>query len=303
MEIGLVGLGNMGKALAERFSLKHDVYGFDANADRRNDLKNLEFTVVDNLSALGKFKYIVLSLPNAKVSNLVVDDLFTYLQPGSTIVETSTVKPEDMVNLQNKLKPVDINVVDASLLSGVAQMESGEAAVLLGGTQQDTENVYKIFDGLVHEISMTGDLGSAMAAKVINNAVAHAVMVVLTEALALGAATGVSGKSLVKILEDPDRGMLRPLKHRIAERILNGEYAGGMPIEAARKDSALALSLAQENNVPLFATMASDTVYELAVSKGYQRLDYAAIAKLWEEWMNLDFSSPEISGLEEKNNE
>jgi 3-hydroxyisobutyrate dehydrogenase-like beta-hydroxyacid dehydrogenase len=52
-------------------------------------------------------------------------------------------------------------------------------------------------------------------------------------------------------------------------------------MEAARKDSALALDLARSRGVPLFAMQASDSVYELALGRGLARQDYAAIASLW----------------------
>jgi 3-hydroxyisobutyrate dehydrogenase-like beta-hydroxyacid dehydrogenase len=57
-----------------------------------------------------------------------------------------------------------------------------------------------------------------------------------------------------------------------------------MPTEAARKDSTLALALAQSHRVPSLAFQAAHTVYELAAAQGYGRFDYAAIAKLWEHW-------------------
>lgn len=140
------------------------------------------------------------------------------------------------------------------------------------------------------EWSRVGDLGNAMALKVIHNAVIHAVMVVLVEAVAMAESTGADSRKLVEILKDPDRGLLRPLTHRVAERILGGSLEGGMPTEAALKDSTLALELAQAGNVPLFAIQSSHTVYEAAVAKGLGRLDYAAISKLWEDWRGFNFA-------------
>ena len=54
--------------------------------------------------------------------------------------------------------------------------------------------------------------------------------------------------------------------------------------------SALALQTAQDYGVPLFATLAAHTPYEIAQQKGMGDLDYASLAKLWEEWWGLDFT-------------
>ena len=121
-----------------------------------------------------------------------------------------------------------------------------------------------------------------MAAKVINNAVAHAEMVVLCEAAALAAAEGIALDDLRALLEQDDAGVKRPLSGRLAGRVRERRYDGGMPTEAARKDSTLALEMARAGGVPLFAMQAADTVYELALRAGLARKDYASIATLWE---------------------
>ena len=72
--------------------------------------------------------------------------------------------------------------------------------------------------------------------------------------------------------------------------MLDGNYAGGMSVMNARKDSTLALETAQDYGVPLFATLAAHTPYEIAQQKGMGELDYASLAKLWEEWCDLDFA-------------
>jgi 3-hydroxyisobutyrate dehydrogenase-like beta-hydroxyacid dehydrogenase len=175
-------------------------------------------------------------------------------------------------------------MVDAAVLSGVSQMTDGSSMLLVGGDPADVETVRPVLDAMAARQRHFGALGSGMAAKVLNNAVAHAIMVVLVEAGAMAAATGVRGRDLADLLAAPDAGVSRPLTHRFVERILEGDYEGGMPTDAARKDSSLALELARDARTPLFAIQAAHTVYELAVSEGLGRLDYAAIATLWESW-------------------
>src|SRR5690606_28697233 len=124
---------------------------------------------------------------------------------------------------------------------------------LAGGDPADLDEVRPVLELMSSEIRHFGPIGSGMAAKVINNAVAHAVMVVLVEAAALGATSGLEVDRLLDLLQDPEAGLLRPLTHRMRERVARADYSGGMPTDAARKDSTLALELAQTNGVPLFA--------------------------------------------------
>jgi len=124
---------------------------------------------------------------------------------------------------------------------------------------------------------------------VVNNAVMHALMVVLIEAGAMASKLDIPMETMIDILARPD-GIMRPLEHRMKERMLKADYAGGMSVSNARKDSMLALETAQDLGVPLFATLAAHTPYEIAEQLGHGDLDYASLAKLWESWCDLRFA-------------
>ncbi len=283
--VGLCGLGNMGHALAGRLARHHRVLGADPDRSRREAaVADWGVVPVDGPSAMADARVVILSLPSPSVSVTVAHELAGTLKPGALVVETSTVNRSDVARTADVLHTAGVRTVDAAILSGVAQTVEGTATLLLGGEDADLDEVGPLLDLVASSTMRCGPLGAGMALKVINNAVAHAVMVVLAEAGALAAGSDVPRASLVELLSKPDAGLLRPLTHRFAERVLCDGYEGGMPTDAARKDSTLALALAQETGVPLFVTQAAHTVYEIAIADGRARLDYAAVAGLWEQW-------------------
>lgn len=281
--VGLFGLGNMGLAVAARLAARGPVIAYDPDTERAGaaaaelgiDLAPSPEDVVAGT--------VVLSLPSPAVSATTIDTVLA-AAPGALILETSTVTPRSVQSWGARAREQGAALIDAAILSGVGQMRAGTSTLLVGGDDADVARARPVLDALCPDVRHLGPVGSGMAAKVINNAVAHAVMVVLVEAGALAAATGLPGAALADLLASPDAGLIRPLTHRFAERILQGDYEGGMPTSAARKDSTLALELAQEGGVPLFATQAAHTVYEIALGHGLERHDYAAIATLWEGW-------------------
>lgn len=298
--VGIVGLGTMGGAFAKNLvAAGFRVIGFDVDPARRADaVARGAIDVVDDLALLARAPTLVLSLPTPEISASVVRNLLPDLRRGTLIVETSTVNPADMWRLSDLCAGAGIRVVDGAILSGVAQMAAGRSTLLVGGKPEDLDAAADVFAALAPRVIRFGSVGSGMAAKVINNAVAHAVMVILVEAGSMAAATGVNQDDLATLLADPDAGLLRPLSHRFVQRVLRADYQGGMPTEAARKDSTLALALAQTSGVPLFAIQGAHTVYELAVAGGLGRLDYASIAQLWERWTNRSFVAPGGKGTE-----
>ncbi|SDU15229.1 NAD(P)-dependent oxidoreductase [Stappia sp. ES.058] len=284
-KVAVYGLGNMGFPLARRIAARFAVQVFDLNQDMLATA-GTEFgaETITGPEALSQTPVVVLCLPSPKVSLAVLRQIAPHLPKDAVVVETSTVNPEDVIACRDVLAPFGIRVIDASLMAGVSQMEAGTASLLIGGEEAAIAVCKPVLDAIAEKQTVFGALGTGAAAKVINNAVAHAVMVVVAEAGSMATATGVSIDKLVGLLSDPQMGLHRPLTYRFAKRVVEGDYAGGMPLDAARKDSRLALDLAQTESIPLFAIQAAHSVYEMAARAGYAREDYAVIAKLWEDW-------------------
>lgn len=284
--IALIGLGQMGLPIATRLAAAFDVVAFDISAERRDLAARHEgIETTDDPIKLASETTLVVSLPNPAVSRTVLQQLTPHLRSGSTVIETSTVLPDDVREWQRMLEASGARVVDAAVLSGVAQMEQGKATLLVGGDDSVLSDVQPVLDAIGGAgVERFGALGAGMAAKVVNNGVAHAVMVVLIEAFAMARAQGVALNDIAAMLDREDGGLQRPLNHRIMQRMAAGDFDGGMPLDAARKDSTLALAMAQQSGTPLIATQAAQTVYDIASGTGLGRKDYSAIALLWETW-------------------
>ncbi|WP_353234826.1 NAD(P)-dependent oxidoreductase [Diaphorobacter ruginosibacter] len=283
--VAIYGLGNMGFPLAQRVGAHFptQVFDLDAQALARagKEFGAAAITAPEDLKAT---RTVVLCLPTPAISMAVLAQIAPHLPTDAVVIETSTVNPEHVHAEQKLLSPFGIEVIDASIMAGVGQMVAGSASLALGGSQPAIARVQGVLDAIAGKQVYFGPLGAGAAAKVINNAVAHAVMVVVAEAGAMATAAGVDCQKLIALLSDAQMGLHRPLTYRYADRIVNGDYAGGMPLEAARKDSVLALQLAQTLGVPLFAIQGSHSVYDMGMAAGYGRDDYAAVAKLWADW-------------------
>lgn len=203
---------------------------------------------------------------------------------AGAVIETSTVTPDDARQAAAICTQHGISYVDAAILSGVKSVQEGTTSLLIGGDPASYPTIQPVLDALSPNQLVLGGVGTGMAAKVVNNAVAHAVYVVLSEAVAMARTDGIAPATLVKLLSDPEAGLLRPLTHRIAERLPAGEFGGGMAVDSARKDSELALRMAQASGVPLFAIQAAHTVYEIAAAEGMGPHDYSIVATLWDRW-------------------
>ncbi|MGE3541079.1 MAG: NAD(P)-dependent oxidoreductase [Candidatus Tectimicrobiota bacterium] len=292
--VGMVGLGNAGASMATALSGKVPLVGFDANPARQQAVAHLALTWASSLAEVAaQAQTVVLSLPKPEISKAVVTELVHCATPPELIIETSTITPQVAQELHALCVPRQVRFIDAAIANGVASMAAGKITFLVGGEADDVARAHAALEGMAESIRHLGPVGAGMGAKVVINAVAHAVMVVLIEAGAMATKLGLPMQTLVDILKRPD-GLIRPLTHRVQERIMQGNYDGGMSVSNARKDSTLALQTAQELGVPLYAIQASHTPYEIAESLGMGELDYAVLATLWEQWSGIQLTTPQV---------
>jgi len=288
--LGMIGLGNAGSALASALSGRIPLVGHDVDARRRATVAKLDLLWAGSVAEVGaKAGTVLLSLPKPEVSKAVVAELLAGGNKPALIIETSTITPKVARELGAACSAAGIAFVDAAIGGGVQSMAAGKVTFLVGGEAAAFAKAKPVLDMLAETIHHLGPVGAGSGAKIVNNGVMHALMVVLIEAGAMAKKLGSPMTTLVEILGRPD-GIRRPLEHRVRDRMLEGNYAGGMSVMNARKDSMLALETAQDYGVPLFATLAAHTPYEIAQQKGMGELDYASLAKLWEEWCDLDFA-------------
>ena len=287
--IGIVALGNAGSAMAAALSGKLPLIGYDRDPNRRQAVAGLAIECVDSVAEVAaRARRVILSLPASDISQAVVTELLAGDRIPELIIETSTVTPKVAQTLDGLCRARQVRFVDAAIASGVAAMAAGQVTFLVGGEPSDVEQARPVLTPMAKKIMHLGPVGAGMGAKVVNNAVMHAVMVVLIEAAALAAKLDIPMPTLVDLLAG-EEGLKRPLTHRVCERMMQGHYDGGMSVLNARKDSTLALEIAQQLGVPLYAIQASHTPYEIAAASGLENLDYAALAMLWEQWCGVRF--------------
>ena len=225
---------------------------------------------------------------DSDISLAVTGQLLDLESRPKLIIDTSTVTPQTAIDCASLTSPYGVGFVDAAIAGGVASMANGQMTFFMGGDDASKAMAKPVLEPVAAGIYDLGKTGAGMGIKVVNNAVMHALMVVLIEAFSMSKKLGVPNDTFISIL-NREEGMLRPLIHRVQERMNAGDFDGGMSVTNARKDSCLALETAQQLSVPLFAISASHVPYEIAEANGLGASDYAALSTLWEDWVKIIF--------------
>lgn len=237
--IGVIGNDEFGPAIAERIAACEvaTVYAAFPGSPAANFGKYL-----DPMPATTEAMPLILA---AIEDTETLRGLLTYgserrelgLRPGAVVVDLGARTPRELDALVELLEPLGVALADAALIGGPSAAAEGRAKVLLGGAQPAVE-IAETVVGLLGSVERTGPLGSAHAAAALMGYIEAAHAVAREEAMALGAACGLTPDMIARVLSEraPPHGMnVVQLARRaaLARRIARDRNGGADIIDLA----------------------------------------------------------------------
>lgn len=278
--IGLIGLGLLGMALADRLlSRGWSVTGFDLDADRREILNNAGGTSVDELSELASFEIILLSLPTSQVVLDVISTLKARLQPGQTIVDTTTGRPDDVESIAAELAKIDVSYLDATVGGSSQQARDGEAIIMCGGSDDAFARCRFLFDDLAARVFHPGPVGSGSRMKLAVNLVLGLNRAVLAEGLVFAEKLGLDPEDTLEVLKaGPAWSRVMDTK---GEKMLRSDFEPQAKAAQHLKDVRVILEAGQNTGAYLPISTLHQRLLEELVESGFGDLDNSSIIEAY----------------------
>lgn len=276
-KLGFCGLGQMGRAMAARLMES----GHELTVWNRSPGPSEELTArgakpaASPAGAAASSDAVITMLADARALDEVVfgdGGLAEGLEPGSTLIEMSTVGPDAVRDLAGRL-PEGVEVIDAPVLGSVPQAEKGELDVFVGGPPDALSRWKDVFEALGSPMHV-GPLGSGAAMKLVTNSVLGVLMAGLGEALALADALGLATDAVLEVLARSPLGATASKKRRNVE---SGRYPPNFKLKLAAKDMALVAEAADKAGARLEVARAVRAYFEDARRAGLGELDYSAV--------------------------
>ncbi|CAN6802319.1 unnamed protein product, partial [Brassica oleracea var. botrytis] len=264
MEIGFLGLGIMGKAMAMNL-LKH---GFKVTVWNRTLSKCDE--LVEHGASMGetpaqvikKCKYTIamLSDPCAALS-VVFDDKDGVLEQiceGKGYIDMSTVDAETSLKINQAITGKGGRFVEGPVSGSKKPAEDGQLIILAAGDKSLFDETVPAFDVLGKKSFYLGQVGNGAKMKLVVNMVMGSMMNAFSEGLVLADKSGLSSDTLLDIL---DLGaMTNPMFKGKGPSMNKSSYPPAFPLKHQQKDMRLALALGDENAVSMPVAAAANEV-------------------------------------------
>ena len=279
---GLVGLGLMGMALAERLlGGGLETWGYDIDTNRNNLFRQFGGRPVSSAAEIATgCRRILLSLPDSSVVESVVSSISPSLTPKQIIIDTSTGDPEQALAMGHRLAERGVCYLDATISGSSEQVRKAEVVVLAGGPVEGFEQCKDLFRLFARRWFHLGPCGSGSQMKLVSNLVLGLNRAALAEGLWLSKVLGLDAQTVLTVLRE-SMAYSRIMDTK-GEKMITGNFEPQARLSQHHKDVRLILRAAAGAGTDLPLTQAHARLLELAESAGYGAQDNSAIIRAFE---------------------
>ncbi|EDM71359.1 3-hydroxyisobutyrate dehydrogenase [Roseobacter sp. AzwK-3b] len=197
MKIGFIGLGNMGGPMAANLARAgHDVTGFDT-ADVTID--GVAHAASAAEAATGA-QVVVTMLPNGQILRKVAAEVIPAMDKGAVLLDCSTVDVESARAVARQAQDAGLSALDAPVSGGVGGAQAGTLTFMVGGDETGFNITKELFDIMGQKAVHCGPSGNGQAAKICNNMILGATMIVTCEAFALADKLGLDRQAMFDVV-------------------------------------------------------------------------------------------------------
>lgn len=275
--VAWIGLGAMGSRMAARLrDAGHELVVWNRTREKAEALGVA--TAASPREAVERAEVVFTMLADPAALEAVTDGedgLLAALREGSVLVDMSTVGPEAIKQLSDRMPP-GAALLDVPVLGSLPQAESGTLKLFVGGDDATFERVRPLLETLGEPPLRTGPLGSGAAAKLVANATLVGTMALLGETLALADALGLRRETTWDVLAATP---LAAQAERRRPAVESGDYSPRFRLSLARKDAELVEEAAAAGGLDLPALAAAGEHLAAAEAAGLGDEDYTAVVK------------------------
>ncbi len=292
--LGFIGIGRMGGPMSGRLlDAGHSLCIFDANPETVKPLVARGAKLARSAAEVASTaETVFLSLPTPPIVQAVVlgENGVIHGSMVKTVIDLSTTGPSAAKNIAQALSERKIGWVDAPVSGGVPGAVKGTLAVMVSAPKATAEAVdplLKVFG----KTFFTGEKpGLAQVAKLGNNLLAAAAVVVSSEAVAMGVKAGLDPQVMIDII-NAGSGRNSATQDKFPKAILTGTFDYGFATALSYKDVRLCIDEAEALGVPMVAGAVIRQMLAITNAKFGPDSDFTSIAKVVEEWAGVEMRS------------
>ncbi|HKG42931.1 MAG TPA: NAD(P)-dependent oxidoreductase [Gaiellaceae bacterium] len=273
----MIGLGNMGTAFAERLlQAGYPLQLYNRTAEKAEPLVAQGARSLDTAADLASAVDVVLtSLADDGAFEAVAAEAVAAARPGTTLVDLSTVSPAASARVASLAEAASVDYLRAPVSGNPTVVRAGNLSLIVSGPREALERVEDVIRVIGPTVHHVGDGEQARVVKLAINLMIAGLAQLISEALVLGEAAGVSRAALLEVMGSSAVGA--PFVKYKTDPLLRDDYSATFTTALMEKDIDLVLDAAEQEGVLLPLARELKSLLRETVEAGYAEDDFIAL--------------------------
>ncbi len=275
--MGLIGLGNMGSAFAERLlDAGYQLVVHNRSRRKTEPLTERGAAVAESAADLaGAVDIVLTSLSDDDAFESIAASVIAAGRPGTVLVDMSTVSPSASARVAALAERASVLYVRAPVSGNPSVVRAGNLSFIVSGPSTAFERAEPVLLAIGPTIHLVGEAEQARIVKLAINLVIAGLAQLMSEALVLGEASGVSRAALLETMGNSAAGA--PFVRYKTEALLHDDYSATFTTNLMEKDVDLVLEAAEAAHVRLPLAGEIKALVRSAIEAGYGDDDFMAL--------------------------
>lgn len=281
--VALLGLGTMGHGMAMNLlKAGHSLTVWNRTRAKAEQLAQSGATIADTPAEAAKNAAVVIAMvaddDASRSTWLGVNAALAAMQPGSIAVESSTLSPGWIAELNSAATQRALRLVEAPVTGSRPQAEAGQLTFLAGAEEKTLAEVMPVLQCMSKEVVHLGPVGSGAQMKLINNFLCAVQVASFAEGLSWIERTGLHRDAALDFLKRgaPGSGIFSAMSERMTKRT----YEVNFLLSLMAKDIRYAQAAAGALGVELSTSSPVADLFRKALEQGFGEKDMAAVAEV-----------------------
>ena len=284
-EIGLIGLGIMGKPMARNLmKAGHSLTVYDVVGSSVEEIATDGATAASSSKEVAeKCPLVVTMVPDSADSEAAIlgpGGVLEGASKGSTVIDMSSIAPGSSQKIAGACEAQGVDFLDAPVSGGEPGAIAGTLAIMVGGKKEVFDRHLGILEAVGSSIVLCGDYGAGNTTKLANQIIVAANIEALAEGLVLAKKAGLDPNTVFEAIKGGLAGS--NVMNAKAPMMIAGDFNPGFRVRLHQKDLHNALLTGKELGVPLPVTSAVQQMMGSLMNDGNADSDHSSIATFLE---------------------
>src|SRR5690349_20443718 len=218
---------------------------------------------------------VLTSLADDEAFEQVADQVPAAARPGTVLVDLSTVSPTASARVAALADEASVDYLRSPVSGNPTVVRAGNLSLIVSGPRDALEQVEEVLLAIGPSIHYVGDGEQARVVKLAINLMIAGLAELMSEALVVGEAAGVSREALLEVMGSSAAGA--PFVNYKTEPLLRDDFSATFTTALMEKDIDLILDAAADAGVELPVAKELKSLLRSAVEAGYGDHDFMAL--------------------------